>query len=71
MPSAVYATDGMDTIKLADEFPTCFDGLLKVTVRQSGPLLSYQGIHRCHDILDLKRSLRQALGRRSVGRHIH
>jgi hypothetical protein len=33
MPSAVYATDGMDTIKLADEFPTCFDGLLKVTVR--------------------------------------
>jgi hypothetical protein len=41
----------MDTVKLADEFLTCLDDLLKVTVRQSGPPLSYQGMRRCHDIL--------------------
>jgi hypothetical protein len=54
MPSLIYAVDGMNAIKLADEVFACLDSLLEMRISQRSSLLSCQSMCRRHGILDLE-----------------
>jgi hypothetical protein len=54
MPSLIYAVEGMNAIKLADEVFACLDSLLEMRISQRSSLLSCQSMRCRHGILDLE-----------------